>query len=67
MAETPWLRKTPLTREQLEALRKEKIVFASKLLEKEPDQFTCDACRIADICKLAFDSYNTSGDCLYEK
>lgn len=67
MAETPWLRKVPLTPDQLADIRKEKIVFAAELLKEPPTQFTCDGCKIADICKLVFDSYNTNGDCLYEK
>ena len=30
-------------------------------------EFTCDTCTQASICCLAFDLYNTDGDCLMEK
>jgi hypothetical protein len=30
-------------------------------------EFTCDSCPHARCCKLAFDLYNTDGDCLAEK
>jgi hypothetical protein len=33
----------------------------------EPIEFTCDSCPHARRCKLAFDHYNTDGDCLAEK
>lgn len=29
--------------------------------------FTCDSCPTAPTCRLAFDGYNTNGDCLAEK
>lgn len=29
--------------------------------------FTCDGCSRAPVCVLAFDPYNTDGDCLDEK
>lgn len=29
--------------------------------------FTCDDCARANVCVLAFDPYNTDGDCLYNK
>jgi hypothetical protein len=29
--------------------------------------FTCDTCRFAPCCELAFDGYNTDGDCLLSK
>lgn len=29
--------------------------------------FTCDSCGHARCCALAFDPYNTNGDCLYLK
>lgn len=33
----------------------------------EPIVFTCDSCERAPVCKLAFDPYNTDGDCLWDK
>jgi hypothetical protein len=31
------------------------------------ESFTCDGCGGVNICKYAFDGYNTDGDCLAEK
>lgn len=31
------------------------------------DGFTCDSCAHAPCCALAFDAYNTDGDCLADK
>lgn len=28
---------------------------------------TCDKCLCVTICRLAYDGYNTNGDCLYDK
>ena len=28
---------------------------------------TCDMCPLVAVCALAFDGYNTGGDCLYSK
>lgn len=30
-------------------------------------EVTCESCPINDTCDLAFDPYNTDGDCLAEK
>jgi len=35
--------------------------------ESRPVEFTCDACPHARVCSLAFDPYNTDGDCLADK
>ncbi len=32
-----------------------------------PQNFTCDMCTSAPRCTLAYDSYNTNGDCLAAK
>lgn len=31
------------------------------------DLFTCSVCNQAETCDLAWDAYNTDGDCLAEK
>jgi hypothetical protein len=31
------------------------------------DEFTCDHCAQVSYCSLAFDIYNTDGECLYAK
>lgn len=31
-----------------------------------PEEFTCDDCNIRGFCSLAYDIYNTGGDCLLE-
>lgn len=33
----------------------------------EPPEFTCDRCADMPSCTLAFDLYNTNGDCLATK
>lgn len=35
--------------------------------EGEPPEFTCDNCAHMPECSLAFDLYNTNGDCLASK
>jgi len=65
--EDQWLRKEPLTQEQLSTFRKEQVERAGQVLKTAPDKFTCDGCGLASVCTLAFDSYNTDGDCLYDK
>lgn len=53
------------------ALAKERRSARQDLLQHfepgEPIAFTCDECPHARACKLAFDLYNTDGDCLAEK
>jgi len=61
-----YIRKVPLTEEQLRVQRKESIESA-KEHGMEVAKFTCDGCNLATTCKLVFDLYNTDGDCLLEK
>jgi len=65
--ENPWLRKEPLTLEQLAAYRKAQVEQVAKVLKNVPEKFTRDGCGLAGVCTLAFDAYNTNGDCLYDK
>lgn len=50
--------------EQLAHERAEAIITSFR---GAPTTFTCDTCEIAAECALAFDAYNTNGDCLAEK
>lgn len=60
--ENKWVRE-PIAQEQLDAERARSVAFSG-----EPDGgFTCDACTFAPRCVLAFDGWNTNGDCLAEK
>lgn len=61
-----WTRETALTPDELAAYRK-KMVELGDELGHSPWDYTCDRCSRAAICKLAFDGYNTDGDCLYSK
>lgn len=61
-----WTREVPLTPEELAAYRLQQIKWGDEL-GLSPDVFTCDNCALAPKCKLAFDGYNTDGDCLYSK
>jgi hypothetical protein len=62
-----WLRKRILTLEELVADRQEARKQNLELTGVEDLQYTCDECWMARACGLAFDSYNTNGDCLLEK
>ncbi len=62
-----WLWATPLTDEELAQARAEAIAKESQSIGGALDGYTCDTCPMAPRCSLAFDSYNTEGDCLYEK
>jgi hypothetical protein len=62
----PWMRETPLTDEEVERLRKRAMADYSKM-GYGPGKFTCDDCVDKRICTLAFDLYNTDGDCLMMK
>ena len=62
-----WLRPEPLTTEQLVKFREEQVKVVATLLANVPEKFTCDGCGLAGVCRLAWDAYNTDGDCLYDK
>lgn len=60
------IREVPLTPEELRKWRADQVAFHEQMCGPLA-KFTCDDCAGAPKCKLAFDSYNTDGDCLYEK
>lgn len=61
-----WL--NPMTPEELAEYRKQQIEWARKLIVfGSTPEFTCDNCVHANKCTLAFNAYNTDGDCLWEK
>jgi hypothetical protein len=57
-------RRVPLTPEEL-ANERERSIAAADL--PSTVEFTCDTCGAVSFCTLAFDGYNTDGDCLAEK
>lgn len=67
--------KDPFIREPVSAefLAKERLVaikYGREHLDVSVSKsfvFTCDSCSFAPKCTLAFDFYNTDGDCLYSK
>ena len=61
-----WTRETPLSPIELMAERRD-MHARNNELGYTPDRYTCDDCAFAPRCKLAFDGYNTDGDCLYSK
>lgn len=64
----PWLRKHPLTDEQLTEEREKMVSFLVVEHGWCGDvKFTCDGCELAKTCTLVFDGYNTDGDCLLSK
>lgn len=64
----PWLYVVPRTDDELRAERAESIAWHAEHHGRIIDRgFTCDNCPMKAICSLAFDGYNTEGDCLYDK
>jgi hypothetical protein len=55
----------PRTEEEIAALRARMVAAAAE--NGFSDDFTCDKCGAKLTCTLAFDLYNTDGDCLAEK
>lgn len=64
--EDQWLWDSPRTAEELAAARKASIEHPQVGLPSDTT-FTCDGCHLVSKCTLAFDSYNTDGDCLLSK
>lgn len=62
--EDRWTYRVPRTPEQL--AEKRRASLATWFGGRE-QSFTCDGCGRAPVCVLAFDLYNTDGDCLDEK
>lgn len=60
------MRDNPITPAEL-AYDRERVVRLYVSEGIEVSAFTCDDCIQRFKCKLAFDSYNTDGDCLAEK
>jgi len=67
MAKDHWMRDEPLNDEQFTAFKKKKVAWTLKHYPGASDRFSCDGCGLVRKCLLAFDPYNTDGDCLYEK
>lgn len=53
--------KEPLLEDELASIRQRMVE------EYGVTEFTCDTCPARYKCTLAFDPYNTDGDCLAEK
>lgn len=58
----------PRTPEVMTQMRREATAHMEQQAHaKQPIHFTCDGCGFAPLCPLVYDSYNTQGDCLWEK
>lgn len=57
-----WLWKEPMT--EIELLRSRLEIIENQMYR---GKLTCCECGLANKCTLAFDSYNTNGDCLLSK
>lgn len=64
----------PRTPAEVAALRADAVAYFEKnpmqnrvLVRVQKSGFTCDGCSVVKDCGLAFDGYNTDGDCLREK
>lgn len=62
----PWLLDKPRSEEEMARIRKEALAFG-ETIKYMLDKFTCDDCTDRFICTLAFDLYNTDGECLLMK
>jgi len=62
-----WLRVDILSPEDLVKDRAAAARFYRDNCQGVEPAFTCDDCWMPRACSLAFDSYNTNGDCLLEK
>jgi len=62
----PWSWQEPSTPRQLLDSRAASVLLNGQKAESI-GYFTCDNCTHAAKCVLAFDSYNTNGDCLASK
>lgn len=61
-----WTTKDPLSPADLADERERMVrIYAAEGIEIS--SFTCDECSARFKCVLAFDAYNTDGDCLAEK
>lgn len=54
------------TDEQLKRVRENAIKDMEAHGFHTPEEFTCDTCDVKNFCSLAFDIYNTNGECLLE-
>lgn len=67
--ENRWLWKIPLTDTELHELKLsvKNNVDGNYRYETDCDRYTCNDCPLNKKCSLAFDPYNTDGDCLLDK
>lgn len=57
----------PRSDQEVARLRQASVVHLKERFGHEVTAFTCDGCVLAPQCLLAFDGYNTDGDCLLSK
>lgn len=67
MGEPIWPDRATVSAETLVRERAERVAWHEEHFGPAPAEFTCDECSHAASCALAFDSYNTNGDCLADK
>ena len=73
MTAPQWPDRRPVTAEELAAERRRSLKLwrggtaCDWPTPAEDVRFTCDECALAPRCALAFDHYNTDGDCLASK
>lgn len=67
LADDPWTWREPVSDDELEAARADSLAWLNREDHTHEGPFTCDDCPRKAVCVLAFDPYNTEGDCLYDK
>jgi hypothetical protein len=60
-------RDIPLDDAGVRDLRARRAAVEADLGYAPPESYTCDGCTLVRVCLLAFDGWNTDGDCLREK
>lgn len=62
-----YIRTQPLTPSELKVFREKQTARNGEVMNVTDIKYTCDECDLAPTCDLAFDGYNTNGDCLLSK
>jgi hypothetical protein len=62
-----WLFAEPLSDSELNVVRLKAEVGSMDVRGRPVGEFNCFACKLQRRCVLAYDSWNTNGDCLLDK
>lgn len=63
LPDDPWTHAEAITQDECDQLAK----VSGEADDRAVEEYTCRLCAARFTCALAFDGYNTDGDCLAEK